>query len=117
MTDEQLLREERIWQMVMRRVRWVTVVLTFLAAIAANIFVVGWYASGTYARLAAVENLSANNVKRISAMESRQYKAENGYARVDERLIAIQRTQERIERLMDMLARNQGVYAPRPAPQ
>lgn len=115
MTRADLTQEARVWRAVMRRVRWVTLILAFGANIAAVLLGVGWYASEYDKRLELVEGRSKINTERISVVELRQRDADELAARLEERMIGAQQQLGRIESLLQAIARDahNGVRDPR----
>ena len=116
MTREDVKNEMRLWRVVVRRVRWVTLSITFAAAVIANAVVVGYYARDFEARIETVESRSlaterelaaidALHRNRMRSIERRQQTADQLAARLEERLIAIQATQEAIQRAIERLAK------------
>lgn len=106
MTRADLTQEARVWRAVVRRVRWVTLLLAFLANIGAVLLGAGWYASEYDSRLERVEDRSKINTERISVIELRQRDADELAARLEERMIAAQQQLGRIESLLQTIARD-----------
>lgn len=104
MTSEELTEELKVWRLVMRRVRWVTLLLAMGGNALVFIAGIGWVSSKYDSRLETVESRSKVNTERLSVIESRQYAAEQTSARLEERIISVQGHLARIERLLETLA-------------
>lgn len=104
MTSDDVREEMRVWRLVMRRVRWVTLLLAMAGNAAVFAVGVGWVTSKYDSRLEVVETRSTTNVERLSVIESRQRDAEQISARLEERIISVQGHLSRIERLLETLA-------------
>jgi hypothetical protein len=61
-------------------------VLTIIAQTVALVAVGSWYLSDLDGRVTVVESIADDNLNRVTIVEGRQYEADKGAARLDERL-------------------------------
>ena len=77
------------------------VIITLIVALLSNAGATAWWAATMETRVTANERSIARNDGRISTVEVRQRDADTATARLEERLIAMNATLQRIERLLE----------------
>lgn len=98
------------WRMVMRRVRWMQLLLSLVASLIAFSAVSGFWASDIYNRIATnqssisrIEDTVDMHRAKLASIQANQSKADTATARLEERLEAQSASLDRIESMLERL--------------